>query len=757
MDRRNFHRKPQHVSHFVNNDTFAVCGMSGKSDPTEKMLSMRYFLTPETFQSGLPLKYERCLCHERCEFQRSKKWTDRIAIATTAALYICNSAGRISAKFPWFGMKSIKFAFDKDNSGMLTVESVSGSFKGLFKDSGEFAISIASYVKSLLPEQDFRCIFPADTKFRETETWSDQTVQLYISQCYAIDKMPDADLVALLRSLQKTYKGIKIDKARLKSDQHVSALLAIVPYAKYVTRLELCGKGVGDAWARAGDIVRMNQNIRELTMSAIKKKKETFPMFVSGLRESNVSCLKLRETQIEESMLTEFMMNVGPRLSDVEFQKVTMKKGSFSSLFATKCIEPAMGTFVRRINKLSFIRIPIETRRVSAFVKLLEDGQLTRMSLIECDINVTRFMKEVGMFSPDNENIKIAQLDLSGNRCSAAYTGDYNVPSSLSFLKLARIKWEGESLFNVLARQKYRSTQITVDLSQAVVDSKQMAQVVNQLPDEPPHEGIRGFLWNGNALSKSLLGYLAKLKYLQVLSISHCTCSGRETVEDVVAGVCGILRVIHLKKLYIAGSLKRLKDKAMTPFYVVLREHSTMAELDVSGNNIGDNGLNQLMNIVKDSGTHIEVLEFDDCNATMAGMCNFLRQISTLHWLHGIVRPRREFVRLSEKTPKRAPELREAWELVAKRKADTERPGGLDYTETDNVVTDITDITSSAIITQQPLEVTWDVNFDNLRGGSFDVSEWEAMRNAYAYVAISGAGALYPREDIDNLVDFAFG
>ena len=212
----------------------------------------------------------------------------------------------------------------------------------------------------------------------------------------------------------------------------------------------------------------------------------------------------------------------------------------------------------------------------------------------------------------DQAVVPMISLDLSRNICRQKFTGHYVLPITLTDLKLAEIDWSGTGLLSLLMNQQYVNA-VKLDLS-----GQRGAKVKNihKALKPGPSLNIQTLVWNSNALSAHFFEYLERLDRLEKLFIDECTAYVAEKDDgggNVLNLIVMYLQNAKIKEFSIRGSPNSPYQNLARELFAVIAVHQTLEAIDVSGNSIGDVGLELLVDCLS-RNTQIQRVEFDGIN-----------------------------------------------------------------------------------------------------------------------------------------------
>ncbi|KAK8885494.1 hypothetical protein M9Y10_040943 [Tritrichomonas musculus] len=438
--------------------------------------------------------------------------------------------------------------------------------------------------------------------------------------------------------------------------------------------------------------------------------------------------------------------------------------------------------------------------QVSQIINLCVLSSLTTLVLVECQLDITNFfesMNETLSICNNNnisEPIKLISIDLSRNKCSSSFTGEYILPTKLEELRLRKIIWEGDSLVNFLKNQKFVSW-VDLDLSKCCLSDLQITNFLKKSPSKPPSLFIRSFKWNGNPIFVKFLEFLTEFKFLQIISLNNCNFPKNDK-ETILSTLANLVSRTNLQWLSIDKTMSPFGSKTLRILKDVLCHHQTIKRIDISDDSIGDDGLSILKEIVT-VNTRISQISFDGCEVSdYSYLVSFLSYIAQLPYLTAIGKPKKEMNRLCEKFGKKVKkDLKVVWGKITEKHQVTIISSGKSFAtidtlnendDDDNFIYNIAlkasgDIssTTSALISSAAndssasiggpgsesdassfankpemtlLETNWDIQIDIQADGGAD--EWDQLRYRYSFANLTGLEALRPKNTENDLIQF---
>ncbi|OHT07420.1 hypothetical protein TRFO_24372 [Tritrichomonas foetus] len=713
-------------------------------------------------------KVEPLIFSDWCKKAGKNRNTDaqqlRFCAVTPSAFYICKQAIisfiKISQIFAWVDIKSISI---NPNSNEVRLSFGTGEISLLFENRYDFTGKLVSYLRPILPDPYFPIDLnlPQSIEIQPTPFKSIHFADIFLSKCKLLNESVDADMILNLKHNIRHRKPIVID-SNLLNEQKTNALCYALTYSPTIKSAKFGGKSFNQLFARVSLIVTLNPGLRDIEIFKHKNTKD-FEKFVISLKDSKVETLRFTDV--------EFTQKISEFLSD-NLSESPIKSLYFNGQqFARNCIQCFHEKSIETLQHLSIENESLSTIHTFHIISVCLSSCLTKLVINNSNFDIATFFEAVNSNAND---LKLKRIDLSGNRCSANFSGDYSMPSTLCKIKLTQLTWEGNSIVSFLSKQSYL-TMVDIDLSRAYLSSSQVNSMSQTLPREPKSTSIRAFKWNSNPIFVKFFNFIMKWKFLTKLVMNDCEYSPKEK-NQILPSLSGLISSINIQKLSIRNIQSTLGTKLMLSLKDCLCEHQAIKHLDISNNSIGDDGLSILKEIIT-VNTRIRSICFDGCKLQMySSLSTFLAYITQIPYIRNVSKPRNDISELVKKFGQPASkEIKKNWVKLKEKhhrnhhhhKHHRSENSSSDftsstYTDTTSITTTSTLISSLNIITDQNIEnekeltaldeVEWEMMIDLFDGGVN--KEWEKLRKQYSYVNITGIKALEPIEKECPIFDF---
>jgi hypothetical protein len=685
-------------------------------------------LIPDGFQKVINPKLEEVIAYELGTDPESPPGHGtRFCVATAACYYVCKvtksgSFRKIVHRFPWLSIVS----FRTENASSLLVLTFSNNTTVIqFSMWEQFASAIRGYLKVFLANYPgfFYQPVPSEPETVAPATRHSQIVNLFLSQAYLSNRRLDQKLFLKFAKQLRNSDELTIDPSQA-FDASLIPLADVLVYATGITTVRLGGKAFENLWRRLAAIIELNPSIRRLEIFETNAAKE-FSTFITKLSARQaVEELSFRDVKFKDQAKTLISTLATLPVTQLAFRgcrfgseilpEVTRYPGCFARLKNLRIANDSIG--VKSVNDLL---TSVSGTGIEVFA--VQDSQLDLQSFFQ-------------RLSELSGTLDLTAIDLSGNLCPAAFTGSATFPNKLTRLTLRRVTWDGRSLVDFLARQTFFSD-LTIDLSEAIISESQAARVFQDLPAEPRAPQYTGLIWESNFLSTKLVSFFSKQTHLRTFSIANCSIPRTER-SAIIRQLVILIGSIQLTTLDISRTFISIRGAWFSHLKEVLAGHDTLAKLDISFNPIGTEGASILCDILR-ANPHLVYVSFDGIElASAEDLIRLFSTIRTFPYVPRIQRPTVEMDRLTARAGHQTcAEVRAAWKRLKGKMVTPTRTVQFDDSVGDAMGT--SDTTSMSLMSVAPhLEATWDVQID-IPGGRA-VAEWEELRRRFTYEAIAG-------------------
>lgn len=667
----------------------------------------------------------------------------RFVVATKSALFVCKSSGiirtlRIAHIYAWVDLKSVKME-SKTNFSFVFANNETVSFA--YDDAIHFIKPIIIHLKSLLPpEQSVTYDLPKDLKIEKHSPRPSQFLHLFISSCRSINIPINEGLCSNFRKSLYQHNHLTFIHKGNYDIKIVDAFNRALSMTRTTPNIIIGDQSYPELYLSLSNILQENKSIHELIIQNYRLS-NGFSQFINSLQLSKLNSLTFEYVQFSNEMVQYLTENI-----PIDFNSLVFINANFDSSQFTQFNT----LFKRNVNEIKICKDdqPMPFDIIPNFFKALIQSQLKSLSLSYMNIDIASIFNLI-----NGVDMQLEKLDLSGNFCSSIFTGKYNISSSLTSINLKSVQWEKNTLINLLGQQVFTS-QVNINLSRASFKGDKF-ESFKELPESPPTPMITKLKWNHNPISSRILLFIEKYYFLDDVSFNECEIEEDDKILDSFAH---FLEKKQLTRFSIVGTLKKFKTKMMFALRSPLMFHPNLSRLNISDNEIGDEGLPILRDIILQSESIVQV-SFDSSGIQQpSSMIQFLNEISSSHLLH-LSKPRNDFRHLFSKSSKNIQkDLKDAWvNIESKIKKNKEIAGVNVLNEpsmnsvSNSTFFDSTSMMDTGLVTR--IEASWEMQIDLGYDGSEAI--WNQLKKEYSYSAITGIQDTKEKEDTQiNLIEF---
>lgn len=667
----------------------------------------------------------------------------RFTVATKSALFVCKSSGiirtlRIAHIYAWVDLTSVKVE-SKTNFSFAFGSNDTVSFA--YDDAVHFITPILAHLKILLPpEHPITYDLPKELKIDQHSPRPSQFLHLFISSCRSINVPINEGLCSKFRKSLYQHNLLTFIHNGNYDAKIIHAFNRALSMTRKTPNVIIGGLNFPELYLSLSTILQENKSIYELTIQNYRLP-NGFSQFINSLQLSKLNSLTFEYVQFSDEMVQYLTQNI-----PINFNCLTFINSNFDS----SQFKEFDTLFKRDIKQIKICKDdqPMPFDVIPDFFKVSVQSQLKTLSLSYMNIDIATIFTLL-----NGVDMQLEKLDLSGNFCSSIFTGKYNISSSLSTLNLKSVQWEENTFIMFLGLQVFTS-QVSINLSRASFQGDKF-EVFKELPESPPTPMISKLKWNHNPISTRILLYIEKYTFLDDASFNECEVPEKDNILD---GFAHFLEKTHLTRFSIVGTLKKFKTQMMFALRSPLMFHPNLSRLNISDNEIGDEGLPILRDVILQSESIVQVW-FDSSGIQQPmSLIQFLNEISSSHLLH-LSKPRNDFHHLFSKSSKNIQkELKDAWQNIeSKIQKNKDIVGANNLSETsmnsnlNSAFMDSNSIMDTGLATS--VEVSWEMAIDLGYDGS--ESTWNQLKNEYSVSAITGIQDTKAKEDNQiNLIEF---
>lgn len=476
---------------------------------------------------------------------------------------------------------------------------------------------------------------------------------LYLSYCKSLEIPPNEVLVTNLLMLQMVPL-VSIDFIQLKVDQKsMKPLFFALKYIYNLKYLLIPGTETENIFEYLQTIIENNlSNLMNLLIDGFSSL-NGFCEFTNALESSSVASISFRRIDFS----TELLSNLFEKIPKSAITKIKF----FYCKFEPNLVKYMMNN-IQYFSKLSGIALNdcdlIKDRNdLVEYFQFLSASKISKIELIGNKIDIGDVFSVIDQMNTD---IPLYKINLSKNDC-VNFTGRYKLPITLNKLILARVRWTTNSLISLLSQQQF-TNKIALDLSF-------LQGNINDLHASFPKTQMNKFSeikWNMNTISAEFFVFLRNCAELRSLSLNDCTCEP-EKLPEITNAMVFFVQTSKLRELQFRSSPQSPHPEIVNGLFSVIRAHQTIDTIDISYNDIGDNGI---QNFVKslEGGNQISRIAFDGSNVNDPQLyITVFQKLSAITKLKYVEKPRHDLERLANANGSNAwKQLEEAWMYLSK-------------------------------------------------------------------------------------------
>lgn len=568
---------------------------------------------------------------------------------------------------------------------------------------------------------------------------------LFLSFCHS-KGLPENELLfkALNMKFSKNQEYSFIDLIHMKYDfRYQPAILSTIRYGFNIHTLLLSGETVVDS-----------ANIFEILSKTIRNNSQClssltilncsvftgFSEFCNSILLSYVHNLCFDGVQFKTKILEEFI-NILPEstIEKLHFIRCPLKP-SILELLNSKASNFSKLRLIA-MNDTDFLKT---TENFTGFFQFLNRAKISNIELVNDRIDIADIF-----WALSQSDIPITSLNVSKNFCSSKFSGHYTLPVTIEDIKLAGVIWSPTALFNLLTVQSYVNL-VQLDISNQLEREKNQSDESNDSVHEETllrmhralkpkgNMNIKSLIWNCNILSTGFFSYLSNLKNLKKLAIDCCICDRNEAIS-IQNDLVFYLQNSNLEAFSVRGSDPPDKN-LVKGLFAVIGAHQTLRAIDVSNNEIGDEGLEMIVDCVS-KNKNIERIAFDGSKLQkpqkFINCCERMMEIDNLKF---VAEPRKDMNELKkqEELLKLTPGMVEnAWDRLEAKLLEAERNQNLENISLFNSEP----YSSTAVFSTIPVkEVAQRASWDITISVPYDKepNTWEELRDQFSLQALTG-------------------
>lgn len=389
----------------------------------------------------------------------------------------------------------------------------------------------------------------------------------------------------------------------LKNDENLSEYLlplcqALAPYTPLESLIIPPLQEDSNLYENLSIISTLNLPLRHICISTQPDNK--FGAFAESLKSAKkLEAITFRDVTMSKEDL-ELLQNVIPYIENfrcLAFQNV-IKKANFKDF-----IEEFLTGYVTK-NLRMFNLDRTTGLKVSQVVKDLP--VINSLSFADCNLDISKTLETLSEANLKN----LRYLNLSGNCGDTEISSDIELPEELLRLDVNNVTWKDgafPSFISAVFNHKYKKgLNFYVENVQAPEEDWQKAESILGKVDNYP---LNELGWSGNNVSSNLLAFLQKNTKLHTLFVSGSF--SEDTEDSFNEFVESINDIKSLKNLVIKGVDDNILGERIYPLLKKLIDHPSLSLLDISNQQIGNDGIRELSNLVE-SHQKLQYLIFDN-------------------------------------------------------------------------------------------------------------------------------------------------
>ncbi|OHT13374.1 hypothetical protein TRFO_16464 [Tritrichomonas foetus] len=375
------------------------------------------------------------------------------------------------------------------------------------------------------------------------------------------------------------------------------AVLDVLQFLSHVSSLHICQtNNVFDTLSKK---ITSLENLNNLIIDSSSKSK--FQNFLDklGQLESDIEGITLSSVNLNSDELNDLCEIIKQKnFSSLGFNQNSLSSEAISSL------SDNLSTLSNNLMFLSLNYIPnIKLSNLSSNI-----SYVTILSLVGCNLQIGNALN----FIFKNGFSKLSELDLSGNICTSPIETKGKFPSKLSKLIVNGIDWNNSDNFISFLDCVFKKMNVLLKLSVAyssLLGLKDWGNVFKFLSrlkmDLSP---IISLCWDNNPVNSLFFNFLEQCTQLKTLSISSYFNS--EDQADQISSLCEYLSgAKRIETLILKGSQQATMKNRISDVFKAASKMKSLRKLDVSFNEIGDHGINSLVNLLNRNPISVVALD----------------------------------------------------------------------------------------------------------------------------------------------------
>lgn len=380
---------------------------------------------------------------------------------------------------------------------------------------------------------------------------------------------------------------------------------------------------------------------------------------------------------------------------------------------------------------------------IPKLINFISTSKITAMNFRNMGVDISSVFKEL------LSDFQIMSLNLSENYCSTNLKDNYQFSTTLSKLNLSKVKWEGDTLITFLTNQVFTSA-MYLNLSYFILQDNCHVEILKKLTSIPPTPMISKLKWNGNILTPNFFEYISNYSFLEEVTFNYCTIPNHYS-QKVFESMKNFLQYSNITRLSIVGTLQKYQPYVLEFLSERLIQQKTLIKLNISENQIGEDGLQILEKIILNNSSLLYVY-FDDNNITdHNALVRFFHNLQKSSHLIFLSKPKRDIARMTANSPKSVKkQISDAFSLLSAKMQENSKDleinqdNALNTAFQSRIVQQLSDV-------QTPF-ISWDVNIE-MPYERRD-AEWDALRDEFSISSLTGIPSVCNSYSANNLLIF---
>ncbi|OHT13191.1 hypothetical protein TRFO_16746 [Tritrichomonas foetus] len=463
-----------------------------------------------------------------------------------------------------------------------------------------FLAPVLSALRALLPAQNAYCIHaPAGMLIPSSTPQPTQFVDLFISFCHSMNLTINDNLIVNFK--RTLLKKQPLEILQVSFDKNIlQAICRALIFVRTVKDLKIGGFTFSDLYL---DITRilMNNNTLETLKVVNYTKKKNFSDFILSMPRSSIKSLTFQSITFQRSMIQSLVNSIciSPNLKHIGFVNCGFDSFVFGAIFDTPENFKNIESF-----EISKDESEISLSFIPNIISFILVAGITSLNLTEMALDIALVFSSI----ENTPDLEIHTLNLSGNYCSKLYKRGYTFPHTFEILKLAEVRWDGQTLCDFLTMQHFKS-EISLDLSSVSFPGSTESEPFELLNGKIFSTKVSKFIWNNNFLTPTFLKFIEKNESIRVLSYEMCSIP-LDARNDFLEALSNFISNSSVTYLSLRGSLRTFKSKAIYALKKSLIKHDLFEELNISDNVFCDKGIEALGEIISQSN-NIQYIKCD--------------------------------------------------------------------------------------------------------------------------------------------------